>query len=89
VFLSTRKIHHYIEATVSSVEPMDSFSLVRFGKSRLAKPPVDCLLVKDTKVQLTYDPYTKMLLYIASDICATCPLSRTSGNGECRYGTDV
>jgi len=84
VYLSTKKIHHYIEATVSSVEPMGSFTLVRFGKRHLAKPPVDCLLEEQQEVQITIDFYRQTLTSIASEACSRCPLK---GNA-CRYGID-
>lgn len=84
MYLSTRKIHHYIEATVSSVEPMDTFILVRFGKRHSAKPPIDCLLKEEQEVQITIDFYRQTLTSIASEACSRCPLK---GN-VCRYGVD-
>ncbi len=84
MYLSTRKIHYYIEATVSSVEPMGSFTLVRFGKRHLAKPPSECLLQEGQKVEVTIDPYKNTLINIASVTCTRCPLK---GNA-CRYGIE-
>lgn len=83
MYLSTRKIHHYIEATVTAVEPMDKFVLVTMGKY-IAKPPPDCLLKEEQKVQITIDFYRQTLTSIASEACSRCPLK---GN-VCRYGVD-
>lgn len=83
MYLSTRKIHHYIEATVTAVEPMDKFVLVTMGKY-IAKPPLGCLLEEKQEVQITIDFYRQTLISIASEACSRCPLK---GNA-CRYGID-
>lgn len=84
MYLSTKRIHHYIEATVTAVELSSRFTIVEFGK-RTAKPPLECELETGTKTQLTIDHYRQTILNIASEICSGCPLK---GN-TCRYGIDL
>jgi hypothetical protein len=84
VYLSTRKTHYYIEATVSTVVPTTNFTIVEIGKN-IAKPPLGCLLAEGQSVQINIDPYKGTLMTIASEACSRCPLKGSS----CRYGIDA